>query len=240
MVDGDRDGESDLADDITIDHIFHTLSNLRRRWVLQYLFTHGGKAHIREITDHVASVENNTSIENLSSDQRNRTYLELYQLHLKKMDDMNILNFDSDSGDVELTNEGERIKSFFDDIDSSKLFGIKRSSASEASPRTTLLRVGTYAFIVIITINGLFVISLQGAYSRVGVYLMPILAFGLLTVFIYSRVSSRSESVSQSAAIVVPEIGTSTKESDTSTEDTSQDVSDTRGENSDSTERQSG
>ncbi len=94
---------------VGIDETFETLKNSRRRTVLSYLRNHDGSATMRELADFVTADENDIDIEAITSSQRKRVYVSLYQFHLPKMAEMDIINYDKNRGSVSLTDKGRQI-----------------------------------------------------------------------------------------------------------------------------------
>lgn len=99
-----RSRVANLGDEsqLTDDQVFWVLSNRRRRDILQYLREHGGTASLGELAEYIAAKENEKSVQQLSSDERKRVYVGLYQNHLPMMDDMDVVNYDDDRKTVEL------------------------------------------------------------------------------------------------------------------------------------------
>lgn len=96
--------EPDAATDrLDRDDVFHILQCRRRRLVLKYLQEHDGPADMRDITERIAAVENDTTVTQLRSQERQRVYIALYQSHLPKMDRDGIISYDQDRGVVERT-----------------------------------------------------------------------------------------------------------------------------------------
>lgn len=102
--------QTDAVDEepgLTKDEIFHVLQNERRRRVLQYLTGHGEEVgdserfSMRDIAEQVAAWENDTTVEALTSTQRQRVYIALYQSHLPKLDSNGLINYNQDRGIVE-------------------------------------------------------------------------------------------------------------------------------------------
>lgn len=89
---------SDLSKDV----IFGLLSNRRRRGILQYLAANGPETTLNDLAAEIAARENDTEIELLTSQQRKRVYVALYQVHLPKMDDADVIDFESTRGTVEI------------------------------------------------------------------------------------------------------------------------------------------
>jgi len=104
------------AADLSLDLIFEVLKNSRRREVLHYLREHDPDEQVSlgELAEHVAAIENDTTTEALTSSQRKRVYVGLYQCHLPKMDDMNVVDFNQDRGRVSLGPGAESLEKYLD------------------------------------------------------------------------------------------------------------------------------
>ncbi|ADJ15164.1 DUF7344 domain-containing protein [Halalkalicoccus jeotgali] len=85
---------------ISKDDLFHLLQNARRRAVLRYFAAHPGKEefNMRAVAEAIAAWENETTVEQLSSDQRQRVYIALYQSHLPKLDDYGVIEYNQPRG----------------------------------------------------------------------------------------------------------------------------------------------
>ena len=94
-------GESEV-EPLPKDKVFEILKNSRRRRVLLYLKENGGDASLGELAEHIAAIENDCSPRAISSSQRKRVYVGLYQCHLPKMDGMHIVDFEKNRGTIEL------------------------------------------------------------------------------------------------------------------------------------------
>lgn len=90
---------------LTLDETFEILKNNRRRLVLHRLQETGNRS-LGELADHVTAAENDVDVSDITSTQRKRVYVGLYQFHLPKMDEMGIIDFDKDRGTVRLTSRG--------------------------------------------------------------------------------------------------------------------------------------
>jgi hypothetical protein len=80
--------------------------------VLYYLRQHGGSATMSELADQIAAWENDIEIDELTSQQRKRVYVSLYQTHLQKLANTNLVEYDSDEGDVRLTDRASEMDAF--------------------------------------------------------------------------------------------------------------------------------
>jgi len=94
-------GESEV-EPLPKDKVFEILKNSRRRQALLYLKENGGDASLGELAEHIAAIENDCSVRAISSSQRKRVYVGLYQCHLPKMDGMHIVDFEKNRGTIKL------------------------------------------------------------------------------------------------------------------------------------------
>ena len=83
--------------------VFEVLRNQRRRYVLQYLKQDERAVELGDLAQQVAAWEYETTLEEVTPEQRKRVYTTLQQTHLPKMDSSGILSFDSDRGVIEPT-----------------------------------------------------------------------------------------------------------------------------------------
>lgn len=108
------DGEADVEEEkqveeaepsefpVSLDNVFEILKNQRRRYVLRFLEDREEPVSLSDLSEHVAARENDKSVDQLSSQERKRVYVGLYQCHLPKMDDMGFINFNKNRGVIEL------------------------------------------------------------------------------------------------------------------------------------------
>ncbi|WP_336328649.1 DUF7344 domain-containing protein [Halovenus sp. HT40] len=89
--------------------VFELLSADRRQAVLLYLDSTDGQADLGELAEHIAAQECSCSPAELSSQQRKRAYVGLYQCHLPKMADAGVIEYDSDRGTVALNDRSNRL-----------------------------------------------------------------------------------------------------------------------------------
>ena len=89
--------------------VFELLSADRRQAVLLYLDSTDGRANLGELAEHIAGRECNCSPAELSSQQRKRAYVGLYQCHLPKMADAGVIEYGSDRGTVALNERSNRL-----------------------------------------------------------------------------------------------------------------------------------
>ncbi|SEW23941.1 DUF7344 domain-containing protein [Natrinema salifodinae] len=101
--DADVDPNADTAteDALPADEIFHLLQNERRRLVLRYLSGTEETVRMRDVAEQVAAWEHDTTVAELTSDQRQRVYIPLYQSHLPKLDKAGVIDYQQSRGLVE-------------------------------------------------------------------------------------------------------------------------------------------
>ncbi|MFC6976850.1 ArsR family transcriptional regulator [Halomicroarcula sp. GCM10025709] len=94
---------------------FDILRNSRRRLAIVYLLeTEGGAVSLGDLAEHVAAIENGVSREELSSAQRKRVYVSLYQSHLPRMEEAGIVRFDQDRGLVSPGPQAAAVEAYLD------------------------------------------------------------------------------------------------------------------------------
>lgn len=101
------------ADRLSQDVAFDLLSNARRRFVLRRLQETSGEVELGDLAAELAAKENEVPVEELSSQQRKRTYVSLYQTHIPKMVDAGVITYDVDDGTVAPTNRVAELSSYF-------------------------------------------------------------------------------------------------------------------------------
>ena len=95
------------------DLVFDLLSNSRRRFVLHYLKQADGPVRLSELAAEIAAIENEVSVDDLTSQQRKRTYVSLYQTHIPKLQDAGAVSYDAETGMVELASGAGEIGEYF-------------------------------------------------------------------------------------------------------------------------------
>lgn len=101
------------------DQVFEVLKSPRRRYALYCLRQEGGGTELSKLTDQVAAWENETTPADLTSEQRKRVYISLYQTHLPKLDKADIVDYDRNTGDVVLSARASDIDIYLDDVSGS-------------------------------------------------------------------------------------------------------------------------
>jgi len=125
--------------------IFDLLKNSRRRSIIQYLRANDGYAELNDVAEHIAADENDITVRELSSDQRKRVYIGLYQCHLPKMDTLGVIEYDKNRGTIELQDSVSQLLVYMDPID--------EEEGEESEPERTWLVPAIAASVV--TVVGL-------------------------------------------------------------------------------------
>ncbi|MFC7072300.1 hypothetical protein ACFQJ7_05355 [Halovenus rubra] len=108
-------GNSDSSpESIDYDDYFKLLSNHRRRYTLHYLKKNGEDAELGELSEQIAAWENDVEWEEVTYDQRKRVYTSLQQVHLPRMDDIGVVDFDDREGVASLTPAAEEVDIYFE------------------------------------------------------------------------------------------------------------------------------
>ncbi|QPV63594.1 hypothetical protein I7X12_02880 [Halosimplex litoreum] len=113
----ESEADSQSVADLPLDHVFEILKNERRRTVLHYLQDHGGTVSLGELAEHVAAVENGTTVAQVTSNERKCVYVGLYQCHLPKMDDMDIVEFNQNRGRISLGPNAAQLYEYLEESD---------------------------------------------------------------------------------------------------------------------------
>jgi len=96
------------------DVVFELLSSPRRRYVLYLLRDADEPVELTTLAEHVAAWENDTSVDDITEQERKRVYVSLYQTHIPRLDDANVVNYDKESGLVSLATDAKEIDSYLD------------------------------------------------------------------------------------------------------------------------------
>jgi len=110
---------SDIESGLSPDEIFEILSSRRRRMVLYLLRQRAATLTVNELAEEIAAIENEVAVEELTSQQRKRVYVSLYQTHLPKLEETSLVDYDADSGEVTLTSRASQIDSYLSPRDAS-------------------------------------------------------------------------------------------------------------------------
>jgi len=110
-------GVEPVETELSLDLIFEVLKNRRRREVIRYLREHEQQVTLSDLAEHIAALENDTDVASITSSQRKRVYVGLYQCHLPKMADMEIVHFNQNRGIVDLGPNAPQLYEYLDNDD---------------------------------------------------------------------------------------------------------------------------
>jgi len=88
---------------LSSDAVYDALADKRRRYALHYLKQRSEPVTVRELAEQVAAWENEKEIAELTSQERKRVYIALYQSHLSTLDGEGLVDYDEDAGTVTQT-----------------------------------------------------------------------------------------------------------------------------------------
>lgn len=111
----------DIAESISTldtDTVFALLKNRRRRDVLRFLRANAGTVTMSDVAEYVAARENGIPESHLSSKQRKRVYVALYQCHLPMMDRAGVIDFNRARGNIDLAPAADQLQAYLDDATS--------------------------------------------------------------------------------------------------------------------------
>lgn len=103
--------------ELTQDTVFEILSNSRRRFMLSYLHEHDGPVDLMDLANEIAAWENDTPVEELTDKQSKRVYVSVYQTHVPKLVSTNLIEYDSESGLIELSDRASEIERYMPESD---------------------------------------------------------------------------------------------------------------------------
>lgn len=139
------------------DELFEIAKNQRRRDVLHFLNTNGGSATLSDMSEYIAAKENDTDIGAISSSQRKRVYIGLYQCHLPKMASYGIIDFDKNRGTIEVRPTATLLEPYLD-----------AAPAAAESHSNVELRLGMAVLIALLVVAGLIGLPLLSALPAAG------------------------------------------------------------------------
>lgn len=106
--------DSHQSPDLPLDVVFELLKNQRRRRVLRYLEEESETVDLGTLAEELAAEENDKSPRALSSSERKRVYISLYQCHLPKLDDAGVIDFESNRGTISRTDRTSAFTHYLD------------------------------------------------------------------------------------------------------------------------------
>jgi hypothetical protein len=134
-------GDPGGSEEVSLSRVFGILKNSRRRRVIRYLRRQEAQVTVSDLAEHIAAIENDTEPAKLSSKQRKRVYVGLYQCHLPKMDDAGVIEYDKDRGTIEFGENAPAFEAYLEsalDLDAiDEPTGERRTGADEERTEPT-------------------------------------------------------------------------------------------------------
>lgn len=174
------DGADDSVDSETFseDEIFHLLQNERRRLVLRYLRGTEDSVRMRDVAEQVAAWEHDTTVGELTSTQRQRVYIPLYQSHLSKLDEAGVIDYQQNRGIVER-------KPLADKVDKYLQVDDETAESSDEDTSSTVISddyyIGATALCYVVLLGAVFELPGLSIISGVGLSALFLFLFTLVT-----------------------------------------------------------
>ncbi|SFS53510.1 DUF7344 domain-containing protein [Halostagnicola kamekurae] len=181
-IEGDAQAETDTVtsadESFPKDEIFHLLQNERRRLVLEYLRQTEGPVRMRDVAEQVAAWEHETTVEELTSTQRQRVYIPLYQSHLSKLDKAGIIDYQQNRGIVERKPLADTVDRYLQ-VDPTT---DEQSDEEEAESNWDDSYLGATVLCYVLLLGAVFELPVVSIISGIGLSALILLTFTLLTV----------------------------------------------------------
>lgn len=156
------------SDVLTSDDIFEILSNHRRRMVLHLLQEREDEIQVKQLAEAVAAMENGVSVEELTSQQRKRVYVSLYQTHLPKMAELSLIDYDRDDGTVRLSGRSADINRYLsgetEETEPWKLPALVLAVIAGTLAVLSLIDTTTVEAAIVLVIGGAILLTTLGVY----------------------------------------------------------------------------
>ena len=169
-VDSDQTVGKDASVTLPLNQVFEMVKNERRRLTIDYLRQHPGRISLGELAEEIAAIENDKSIKAISSKERKRVYVGLYQCHLPKMDDLDVVEFNKDRGWIELGPNAERLYPYVDSDDSQPDIGFPRVYLSLCGVAALILTLSAAGGIVTDVVSLVVTTGLIGVVATGALY----------------------------------------------------------------------
>jgi hypothetical protein len=181
---GADDGDGSVETSISDDELFHLLQNSRRRAVIRYLRGREGPIRMRDVAEQVAAWEHDTTVAHLSSDERQRVYIALYQSHLETLEDAGVIDYNKPRGVIHPRPLLDRVAIY---IDAGRR--VRAGDAEKADDDTGNAHDGwTRRYVGVSVVGSLLLVGTTiditglGTLSTFGTSVLILLAFSALTL----------------------------------------------------------
>ncbi|WP_435346634.1 DUF7344 domain-containing protein [Haloarchaeobius sp. HRN-SO-5] len=164
------------------DEVFHVLQNQRRRWVLKYLEGEDGPVRMRDVAEQVAAWEHETTVQGLTSTQRQRVYIPLYQNHLPKLDKLGVIDYNQSRGIVERKPLADQLNTHLDPFEFADQRSARDEESEEGEFRWEYPYIGLSALGTFLVAGKAFGLSLLAP--------APDLVLGMVILFLFTLTTS--------------------------------------------------
>lgn len=154
--------ESNLSQDV----VFDILSSPRRRYVLYYLRTREEPVQLTALAEEVAAWENDTNPAEITEQERKRVYVSLYQTHIPRLAEVELIKYDKQSGQIALAKEAKQIDRYLDSVNETYpwqqiYLGLAAVSAAllaltvvlDAVPELVVATIVIVAFVLVVVVH---------------------------------------------------------------------------------------
>lgn len=97
------EGAEEATDEISSDVVYGLLADKRRRYTIHHMKQVEGPVSVGDLAERVAAWENGKTIDEITSKERKRVYISLYQSHLPTLDKEGVVDYDEDRRVVSLS-----------------------------------------------------------------------------------------------------------------------------------------
>lgn len=80
--------------------------------MLYYLRKSDEPVKLTDLAEQVAAWENETEPDQITEQERKRVYVSLYQTHIPRLDEVGVVEYDKDSGEIELASDASHIDEY--------------------------------------------------------------------------------------------------------------------------------
>ncbi len=98
----------------TVDAVFGILAHHRRRCALRTLQAYENPMALADLADEVAVQEKDTPITEISPEEVQQVYLDLYHTHIPKLEDEQFVHYDQEQDYVSLSERSEYLEQYQD------------------------------------------------------------------------------------------------------------------------------
>ena len=102
--------------DLSFETVIEVARNERRRLTLAAIVDADGRLSYGDIAERVAAAEYDTTVENLTSQQRKRVYVSLYQTHLPELEAADVIRLGEQNGRIEPTRHASNVLDVLDEL----------------------------------------------------------------------------------------------------------------------------